>query len=101
MKGFNLQALVVAAGICLGVSAGAAFAQYYPPAPPPPGFLPPPPGYRPAPPPGYYRPPRGQGVGYTCATSRGYCDLPGPRPLNSRCRCYIPGFGEKRGAVVR
>jgi hypothetical protein len=84
-----------------GAASAVALAQYYPPAPPPPGFYPPP-GYRPAPPPppGYYRPPRGQGVGYSCATSRGYCDLPGPRPLNSRCRCYIPGFGEKRGAVV-
>jgi hypothetical protein len=92
--------LAMAVLLWSGLASGEALAQYYPPAPPPPGFHPPP-AYRPAPaPPGYDRAPRQGRVGYTCATSRGYCDLPGPRPLNSRCRCTIPGFGEKRGAVV-
>lgn len=86
-----------------------------PPPPPPPGYRPPPPpayGY-PAPPPGYrpppppaYRPPPPPAYGYParpgfggmCVTSRGTCPTR-PAPVNSSCRCYFDGFGEKRGAV--
>ena len=34
--------------------------------------------------------------GYTCATSRGSCDI-GGQQVGTICRCYIPGFGRKRG----
>jgi hypothetical protein len=42
----------------------------------------------------YYR--RRAEAGYTCATSRGSCDI-GGQPIGSICRCFIPGFGPKRG----
>ena len=45
----------------------------------------------------YYQP-RAQ-IGYSCWTKRGTCDLTDGRPVNSGCRCYIPGFGPKRGYV--
>jgi hypothetical protein len=38
--------------------------------------------------------------GQICATSRGACYVR-PVPVGSRCRCEIPGFGLKRGSVVR
>lgn len=70
---------------------------------PPPGYGGPPPGYYGGPPPGYYG---GGGGGYgrpqqysnICITSRGNC---GTRrlPYGTPCSCYIPGFGQKRGAV--
>ena len=41
----------------------------------------------------------GQGFGRVCVTSRGNCAGP-PVPINSRCRCDIPGFGLKRGNVL-
>jgi hypothetical protein len=73
---------------------------YYP--PPPRGYDPydrPPPGYG-RPPPGYYggrSEYRGR-FGRICLTSRGSC-FSRPAPLNSSCRCDIPGFGLKRGAI--
>lgn len=85
-----------------------ASAQYYP------GWGPPPspymePRYRrpPPPPPPYYGyPPRNDYYGRPraalrtlCVTSRGNCSTGYPAPSGSPCRCYIPGFGEKRGAV--
>lgn len=75
--------------------AGEAAAQYYPPPPYGGGY------YRPPPPPPYYgggyygRPAR---LGQSCVTSRGSC-YAYPSPIGSPCRCYIPGFGKKRGAV--
>jgi hypothetical protein len=38
-------------------------------------------------------------LGSVCITSRGNCDVGGAVPLNAPCRCYIPGFGPKRGNV--
>jgi len=38
-------------------------------------------------------------AGSVCVTSRGNCPAPGVMPLNAPCRCFIPGFGPKRGAV--
>ena len=43
----------------------------------------------------YYQP-RAE-IGYTCATRRGTCEIGDGRPVGSICRCYIPGFGPKRG----
>lgn len=104
-------AIVAAATVLPALSAGA---QYYDPyrrpAPPPYGYdRPPPPPYgydRPPPPPyGYDRPRYDERPGYRarrfgemCVTSRGGCRTR-PSPINSSCRCYIEGFGEKRGAV--
>jgi hypothetical protein len=41
---------------------------------------------------------RGQ-FGNVCVTSRGSCEYPQSFPLNSNCRCDIPGFGPKRGNI--
>ena len=38
-------------------------------------------------------------IGYTCWTRRGSCDLSDGREIGTVCRCYIPGFGRKRGYV--
>lgn len=47
-----------------------------------------------------YRPRRGGGGGgLICVTSRGNC--PTYSPINAICKCDIPGFGTKRGNVVR
>jgi len=88
-------------------------AQYFPP-PPPPGYAPPP---RYAPPPPryeqpryerrrqveeydpYYAPRRATRYGQVCVTSRGECYVYRPQPINSGCRCEVPGFGLKRGAI--
>ena len=80
-------------------SAGASLAQF-----PPPGLLPPPPfpGAPPPPPPPYYQPRRvvrPPALGDVCYTRRGDCDLDDPRPVGFDCRCFIPGFGTKRGTV--
>ena len=50
---------------------------------------------------GYDEPYRGRRarIGGICVTSRGNCEAPGRAPINTPCRCYIPGFGEKRGAI--
>ncbi|GEP09105.1 hypothetical protein [Methylobacterium gnaphalii] len=47
-----------------------------------------------------YRPrPRPYGrQGSLCVTKRGNCPYP-PAPQDSPCRCEIPGFGPKRGAI--
>lgn len=96
-------AIVATAAVLPAFSAGA---QYYDPyrRPPPPPY-----GYdRPPPPPyGYDRPRygyegqpayRARRFGDMCVTSRGECPTQ-PSPINAPCRCYIDGFGEKRGAV--
>jgi hypothetical protein len=50
---------------------------------------------------GYGEPYRGRRarIGGICVTSRGNCEAPGRAPVNTPCRCFIPGFGEKRGAI--
>jgi hypothetical protein len=89
-----IAALATLAGTVL--LAGSASAQYYDPYSP--YYRPPPPAYRPPPPyygGGYYRPGR---VGQTCVTSRGSC-YSYPAPISSPCKCFIPGFGKKRGNI--
>jgi hypothetical protein len=103
------------AGLALLTLAGASpvAAQFFPPDGPP--LYPRDPGYDPD---GYQQPdwrhrqirrhrpryedpyeqPRGP-VGFTCWTRRGTCDLDDGRPVNTVCKCYIPGFGPKRGYV--
>lgn len=81
--------------------AAAAHAQFYDPydRPPPPRY-----GYdrgwdydRPRPRYyGYERPSRRYGD--VCITSRGSCEAPAS-PRGAPCRCFIEGFGPKRGAV--
>jgi hypothetical protein len=82
-------------------SATGANAQYYDP------YYRPAPRYdydRPPPPYGYDRPrygyerPYRRRFGDVCLTSRGSCAAD-PAPRNSPCRCYIEGFGMKRGAI--
>lgn len=46
------------------------------------------------------RPERGARVGNVCYTSRGSCEYPQYLPLQTPCRCDIPGFGQKRGAIL-
>lgn len=51
---------------------------------------------------GYYerrRPQPRQRAGSVCVTARGNCDAGFRAPRNTPCRCFIPGFGEKRGAI--
>ncbi|MBM3082849.1 hypothetical protein IMF23_05280 [Chelatococcus daeguensis] len=49
---------------------------------------------------GWGRPrPRGERYGSVCVTSRGNCNAGFRAPRNTPCRCFIPGFGEKRGAI--
>lgn len=86
-------ALAALAGVAI-LSATPADAQYYDPYHRPPGY-----GYE-RPRYGYDRPyggGRGR-FGDTCVTSRGSCEV-NPVPLGSRCRCFIEGFGPKRGNV--
>ncbi len=56
------------------------------------------------PPPGAWRegrrPARRAQAGNVCVTSRGSCEYPQYFPLNTRCRCDIPGFGMKRGNIL-
>jgi hypothetical protein len=91
-----IAALSLVAGTTL--LAGGAAAQYYPPPPYGGGY------YRPPPPPyyggDYYGRPYGRPaqLGQSCVTSRGTC-YAYPSPVGSPCRCFIPGFGKKRGAV--
>jgi hypothetical protein len=67
----------------------------------------PPPRYRAVPPRSYdpygsYTPRRNYRrarIGSVCVTSRGNCDAGDAFPVNTPCRCYIPGFGAKRGAI--
>lgn len=94
--------------LAIGALTVPAAAQYYyrpyPPPPPPPGYgyYPPPPppyGYRPPPP--RWRPAPRPRVGSICVTARGSCEYLQTFRLNTPCECYIPGFGSKRGAILR
>lgn len=102
----DLKALAAAAVMAAGFAASAApaSAQYYP-YPPPREYYGPRDYYEPRRPPprrwddgGYYRP---QPViyGNLCVTSRGNCRTQ-PLPNNASCRCFIPGFGPKRGNIL-
>jgi hypothetical protein len=99
----TIAAVLVGAVVSFAAT-GSAEAQYYPPQRD--GY------YREAPPPGYYRerrrymPPQEQyysrpqrvPMGMGCVTSRGTCQY-GPVAIGQGCKCYIPGFGMKRGHV--
>jgi hypothetical protein len=101
-KILSLALLALTAGFALPSGAQA---QYYgggyypaPPPPPPPGYYRPRPDY--GPPPGYYGGGYGRvRFGTICVTSRGQCSVGRPLPINTGCSCFIPGFGQKRGAV--
>lgn len=101
----SLSFAIALAAATLILPSGQSYAQLLPPpvapGPPPPPpvepgplFVPPPPlpVYR-----HYYR--RQVVYGDICYTSRGDCDLNYSRRVGSLCRCYIPGFGPKRGRV--
>lgn len=82
------------------LAAASADAQYYDPYDRRPAYdydRPPPYGYD-RPRYGYDRPYGRRRFGDTCVTSRGTCEA-GPAPRNSPCRCYIEGFGPKRGNI--
>lgn len=118
VSAFRLPAIRLLALAVLALGAGfiaapaPAEAQvYYSPYPhqPAPRYYPAP-RYVPAPyPPSYYEEPQGYypqrgygrrvAYGTVCWTSRGTCPLGNPAPYNSGCRCFIPGFGKKRGYV--
>ena len=105
---FLKSAAFAALALVTLVGAGPASAQYYPQENPGypgyPGYEPdgyPQPGWRRRHRPRYedpYDQPRAQ-IGYTCWTRRGTCDLNDGRPVSSVCKCFIPGFGPKRGYV--
>ncbi|MGL4637363.1 MAG: hypothetical protein ACRCWF_15380 [Beijerinckiaceae bacterium] len=90
---------LVALGLVSGLVPAAA--QYYPYPPQRPHY------YEPPPRPYYRQDPYGWDapryrpvvVGNICYTSRGSCRTR-PAPEESPCRCDIPGFGLKRGAIV-
>lgn len=105
MRRLAVFALALSFSTAVIVPAGAQYYRdgYYPP-PPPRGYDPydgPRRGYGGPPPPGYYggRSEYRARFGRVCLTSRGSCYIGRPVPLNSPCRCDIPGFGLKRGAV--
>ncbi|TDR89862.1 hypothetical protein [Enterovirga rhinocerotis] len=87
-----MKRIVLAVALtAIAASAVPASAQYY--GPPPPGYG----YYDPYGPPRRYRAPRMSDV---CATSRGSCPIGGFVPYGSSCRCFIPGFGYKRGGAM-
>jgi hypothetical protein len=105
-----LRQMILPAILSASLLAGslAAQAQYYDPYRSPPSYEDddddrPPPRYdRPGPRWGYERRERERyrsSVSNTCETSRGSCDVRSS-PIGSSCRCYIDGFGPKRGIVV-
>jgi hypothetical protein len=89
-------------GLGAGLASVAAFTTpaaaqpwgYFPPPPPPPGWG----HYHGGP---WYYPPYRPRVTFSdvCITSRGTCDLGRPLRSGTPCRCFIPGFGPKRGQV--
>lgn len=109
MRTFVTLALAaLAAAFCMPTGASAQYydpygdGYYRRPPPPPPGYYRPRPEYGYPPRPDYGYPPPGYGrarLGTICVTSRGNCSVGRPIPIQSPCGCYIPGFGQKRGAV--
>ena len=110
------------AALALQALAAPASAQYYGPYSPAPQWYEPAPRYRYQPQPDYYQPrsdyyerrryydegpPRSvwrrpaRQVGNICVTSRGSCEYPQYFQLQTPCRCDIPGFGPKRGAILQ
>ena len=103
------------AALALSAPAAPASAQYYGPYSPAPGWYEPAPRYQPrsdyyerrryydeGPPRGVWRRPARQvAVGNICVTSRGSCEYPQYFQLQTPCRCQIPGFGPKRGAILQ
>ena len=51
--------------------------------------------------PDYSYAPRRGAYGNACYTTRGSCSLEYSAPVNSQCRCFIPGFGKKHGSVYQ
>ena len=121
MKRLFLAALALQAPAFLALAAPAS-AQYYGPYSPAPQWYEPAPRYRYQPQPDYYQPrsdyyerrryydegpPRSvwrrpaRQVGNICVTSRGSCEYPQYFQLQTPCRCDIPGFGPKRGAILQ
>ena len=121
MKRLLLAALALQAPAFLALAAPAS-AQYYGPYSPAPQWYEPAPRYRYQPQPDYYQPrsdyyerrrnydegpPRSvwrrpaRQVGNICVTSRGSCEYPQYFQLQTPCRCDIPGFGPKRGAILQ
>lgn len=98
MKRFAFAALAVFA-----LTAPAAAQYYGNPYPPPPAseWRGPPPGYHHGRPHEWRRHEQRQRVGNLCYTSRGSCEYPRYFPINTPCRCDIPGFGTKRGAILQ
>ena len=47
------------------------------------------------------RPVRRTPVGNICVTSRGSCEYPQYFQIQTPCRCEIPGFVPKRGAILQ
>ena len=110
------------AALALSALAAPASAQYYGPYSPAPQWYEPAPRYRYQPQPDYDQPrsdyyerrrnydegpPRSvwrrpaRQVGNICVTSRGSCEYPQYFQLQTPCRCDIPGFGLKRGAILQ
>jgi len=101
----HLVGVVVWGALALAGLTGPAVAQYYAPAPPPPG-------YYPAPPPRHY-PRRHRFFGRQCdallptgyGPERTLCPILRPRPLHAPCRCppppNYPAGPWLRGRVVR
>jgi hypothetical protein len=108
------------AALALSALAAPASAQYYGPYSPAPRWYEPAPRYQPqpdydrprsdhyerrrsydeGPPRGVWRRPARQ-AGNVCVTSRGSCEYPQYFRLQTPCRCDIPGFGPKRGAILQ
>lgn len=93
-----LIGLALAPAPALALDDGVQLAEHWGPYPPPPPpywdhHRPPPP-----PPPYWDRPPRRWGE--ACYTTRGTCELEEAAPRDAPCRCFIPGFGPKRGRVI-
>ena len=114
----SLRILAQIGLVALAVSAAVpSLAQFYPPPPPFGGGFPPPPPpppfypqqqpyyqQRPQPyyqqrPQPYYQQQRPQ-LSSACASRRGVCYIESYAPVGSPCRCYLDGFGLKRGTIV-
>jgi hypothetical protein len=96
---FTALSFLAAAAVMASVAPSLAQFYPYPPPQPRPYYGPGPYGPGPYGPPGYYRPYQPVIFGNLCVTSRGNCRTQ-PQPNGSGCRCFIPGFGPKRGNIL-